>query len=142
MRIPQTNIRLAITGLGILCSIGSNRDEVWRAITESRDGFGPLTRFPGETFPTDIAAEVNGDFNAAIQRFPRNEIRRMSRTDRLAVVAADEAIRQAEASGHPIARDRTIVSSGTSTGGLLEGESYYFKRLIRGRRKTPPSSVL
>src|SRR5206468_1068603 len=38
--------------------------------------------------------------------------------------------------------DRAIVSTGTSTGGLLEGESFYFDRLVRGRRRVPVSRVL
>jgi len=52
----------------------------------------------------------------------------MSRSDKLALVAAAEAI--AEAGGVPL--ERAIVSSGTSTGGLLEGEEFFFRRLMRG----------
>ena len=59
MRKPDLNVRIAVTGVGIICSIGRNKEEVWRSIVESRAGIGKLTRFPGETFPTDIAAEVN-----------------------------------------------------------------------------------
>ena len=121
-----------MTGAGILCSIGRNKDEVWSSIVESRAGIGKLTRFAGETFPTDVAAEVAGELRGA---------RRLSRTDLLAIAAAREAIEQASANS-PLPRERAIVSTGTSTGGLLEGESYYFRRLTRGRRRTPPSSVL
>jgi 3-oxoacyl-[acyl-carrier-protein] synthase II len=121
-----------VTGAGILCSIGRNKDEVWRSIVESRAGIGKLSRFAGETFPTDLAAEVADEL-------PRSK--RLSRTDLLAVAAAREAIEQASASS-PLPRERAIVSTGTSTGGLLEGESYYFRRLIRGRRRTPASTVL
>jgi 3-oxoacyl-[acyl-carrier-protein] synthase II len=129
MRKPDLSIRIAVTGAGVLCSIGRNKEEVWSAIEQSRAGIDKLTRFPGETFPTEIAAEVLGDVPA---------IKRLSRTDLLAVVAAREALAQAGAV--PLAR--TIVSSGTSTGGLLEGEDYYFRRLVRGRRRAPASRVL
>ena len=61
MRIPDPSIRIAVTGAGIICSIGRNKEEVWRSIRESRAGIGKLSRFPGETFPTDIAAEVESD---------------------------------------------------------------------------------
>ena len=44
----------AHTGAGIICSIGRNKEEVWRAIAESRAGIRKMTRFPGETFPTDL----------------------------------------------------------------------------------------
>lgn len=129
MRIPDPTTRLAVTGAGIVCSIGRNKAEVWQAIVESRAGIAKLTRFAGETFPTDIAAEVDVDL-------PRTK--RFSRTDLLAVIAAKEAVEQAGA----IPRERAFVSTGTSTGGLLEGEEYYFSRLVHGRRRAPASRVL
>lgn len=129
MRTADPSIRIAVTGAGIICSIGRNKDEVWRSIVETRAGIAKLTRFPGEVFPTDIAAQIEGDL-------PRS--RRLSRTDMLAVIAAKEAL--AQANGAPV--ERAIVSTGTSTGGLLEGEDYYFQRLVRGRRRAPVSLVL
>ncbi|MGZ5443845.1 MAG: beta-ketoacyl-[acyl-carrier-protein] synthase family protein [Thermoanaerobaculia bacterium] len=129
MRIPDPTTRIAVTGAGIVCSIGRNKAEVWRAIVESRAGIAKLTRFAGETFPTDIAAEADVDL-------PKTK--RLSRTDLLAVTAAKEAIEQAG----DIPLERAVVSTGTSTGGLLEGEDYYFRRLIRGRRRAPASRVL
>jgi len=142
MRKPDTSVRIAVTGAGILCSIGCNKEEVWRSICESRAGIGKLSRFPGETFPTDIAAEVEGDVSHLLP-IARRQARRMSRSDRLAVVAATEAVAQAnDGAAAPLPAGRTIVSTGTSTGGLLEGEEYYFARLVRGRRRTRASRVL
>jgi 3-oxoacyl-[acyl-carrier-protein] synthase II len=103
-----------------------------------------LTRFPGETFPTDIAAEVAWDLEPLLP-VAKRDARRLSRSDRLAVIAANEALHQAngQAGGTaPLPLQRAIVSTGTSTGGLLEGEDFYFRRLVRGRRRTAPSSVL
>ena len=60
MRTPDSSIRIAVTGAGIICSIGRNKEEVWRSIRESRANIAKLTRFPGETFPTDLAAEEIG----------------------------------------------------------------------------------
>src|SRR5258705_6124839 len=128
MRKPDKSIRIAVTGAGVICSIGCNKAEVWQSIRESRAGIGKLTRFPGETFPTDLAAEVG--------ELPKSK--RLSRTDLLAVFAAKEALQQAG----DVPRARAIVSTGTSTGGLLEGEDYYFRRIVRGRRRTPASGVL
>ncbi|HKO59148.1 MAG TPA: beta-ketoacyl-[acyl-carrier-protein] synthase family protein, partial [Thermoanaerobaculia bacterium] len=135
MRKPDLSTRIAVTGAGIICSIGRNKAEVWRSIRESRAGIGELTRFPGETFPTTIAAEV-GDLDEL--PISKREARRLSRTDRLAVIAAAEALEQAG----DVPLERAIVSTGTSTGGLLEGEDYYFRRLVRGRRRAPASRVL
>jgi 3-oxoacyl-[acyl-carrier-protein] synthase II len=140
MRKPDPQTRIAVTGAGIICSIGRNKEEVWRSIVESRAGIAPLTRFPGETFPTAIAAEVAADVAIPVTK---REAKRLSRTDRLAVNAAAEALAQAnDGAAVPLALDRAVVSTGTSTGGLLEGEDYYFRRLIRGRRRAPASHVL
>src|SRR3954447_6750010 len=113
MRKSDTSIRLAVTGVGIICSIGRNRSEVWRWIVESRAGIGKLTKFPGETFPTDVAAEV-GDIDDLVDK---RATKRMSRSDLLAVIAANEAIAQAnENAKSPLPRERAVVSTGTSTG--------------------------
>ena len=137
MKIPDPNVRIAVTGAGIICSIGRNKDEVWRSIRESRAGIGKLSRFPGETFPTDIAAEVDAELGPMLP-IAKKDARRMSRSDRLAVIAAHEALTQAG----DIPRARTVVSTGTSTGGLVEGEEYYFARLVRGRSRARASRVL
>src|SRR5258706_13130563 len=92
MRRADTSTRLAITGVGIICSIGRNRSEVWRSIVESRAGIGKLTKFPGETFPTDVAAEV-GDIDDLLP-IDSPEARRRSRSALLAVISASEAIEQ------------------------------------------------
>ena len=128
MRKPDPDTRIAVTGAGIVCSIGRNKDEVWQSIVESRAGIGKLTRFPDDSFPTELAAEVTGEIPKA---------KRLSRTDLLGIMAAREALDQARP---PL--DRAIVSTGTSTGGLLEGEDYYFRRVIRGRRRAPASLVI
>jgi 3-oxoacyl-[acyl-carrier-protein] synthase II len=133
MRPPELSTRIAITGTGIVCSIGRNQSEVWESIVAARAGIGPFNRFPDDTFPTDIAAEATLE-----PSIPAREAKRLSRTDLLAVIAAKEALAQA---GN-VPRGRAVVSTGTSTGGLLEGEDYYLRRLVAGRRRTPASSVL
>lgn len=137
MRKPDPRTRIAVTGAGIVCAIGSNKAEVWQAIRESRDGIAKLTRFD-DSFPTDLAAEVRGEVRLPVAK---REAKRFSRTDLLAIAAADEAIAQASEQS-PLPRDRTIVATGTSTGGLYEGEDYYFDRLVRGRGRARASRVL
>lgn len=133
MRRPDHSTRIAITGVGIICSIGRNQSEVWDSIVAARAGIGPFTRFPEDTFPTDIAAEAQLE-----PALDTREAKRLSRTDLLAVLAAKEALAQAG----DVPRERAVVSTGTSTGGLLEGEDYFFRRLVTGRRRAPASRVL
>lgn len=139
MRKPDTRIRIAVTGAGIVCAIGRNKEEVWQSIRESRDGIAKLSsRLGSESFPTDLAAEVRDDIGVPLGK---REAKRLSRTDLLAIAAAEEAI--AQASEHsPLPRERAVVATGTSTGGLYEGEEYYFERLVRGRVRARASRVL
>jgi 3-oxoacyl-[acyl-carrier-protein] synthase II len=138
MRKPDPATRIAVTGAGIICAIGRDKAEVWRAIRESRDGIAKLTRMKNESFPTDLAAEVLDEIRLPITK---REAKRLSRTDALAIAAANEAIAQA-GEHSPLPRERAIVATGTSTGGLLEGEEYYFERLVRGRGRARASRVL
>lgn len=136
MRRPDPDVRIAVTGAGIICSIGRNKAEVWQSILDARAGIATLTRFRDETFPTDLAAEAEESLPVT-----KREAKRLSRTDLLAVMAAREAIEQASAAA-PLPLDRAVVSTGTSTGGLLEGEHYFFRRRVTGRRRARASTVL
>lgn len=142
MRKPDSSIRLVVTGMGIICAIGRDVDEVWQSIEASRDGIGPLTKFEGETFPTDLAAEVQDELSGMLQARGR-ELKRLSRTDRMAVIAALQAMKQANhGTTSSIPLEQTVVSTGSSTGGLLEGESFYLDRLKKGRDRAAASMVL
>src|SRR4051794_39944565 len=110
MRKPDNSIRIAITGTGIICAIGRNKTEVWQSIRESRAGIRKMSHFPGETFPTEIAAEVEGDLRELAPVGGR-EARRMSRSDLLAIIAADEALQQANDGAAPLPLERAIVST-------------------------------
>ena len=136
MRKPDLETRIAITGAGIICSIGRSKAEVWQSIVDARAGITELTSFPDETCPTDLAAQA-----AMELPLTRRDAKRLSRTDLLAIVAAREAIEQAGAAA-PLPMQRAIVSTGTSTGGLLEGEDYYFRRIATDARRAPASRVL
>src|SRR5580698_3033168 len=52
--------RVAVTGVGLICSVGHTTDEVWKAVLEGKSGVGPITLFDSSQFATKIAAEVKG----------------------------------------------------------------------------------
>lgn len=137
MRRYAAEQRIAVTGLGIVCAIGRDQNQVWDSIMASKDGITALSKFPGESFPTTIAAEVTEEVES-LTGLTAREIRRMSRSDLFAVAAAREALVQAGS----LPLESTLVSSGSSTGGLLEGESFYLQRRSKGRLRTAVSSVL
>lgn len=118
--------RVVVTGIGVICGIGDDVSSVSDRLLRGEAGIGRFQRYGDEAFPTSLASEVS---SSKVESLDPRRARRLSRSDRLAIVAAEEAI--AMAGGiDSLPREGTLVSSGTSTGGLGEGEDYY---LARGR---------
>jgi 3-oxoacyl-[acyl-carrier-protein] synthase II len=83
---------VAVTGMGVVTSLGVGKDENWRRLTAGESGVHRLTRFPAEGLRTTIAGSV--DF-VPVEPFSAPAL-----SLRLAELAAEEAIGQA-AIGRP-----------------------------------------
>ncbi len=83
--------RVAITGLGIFCSIGKNVEEFLQSLREGRTGIGPITLFDTSKYPSKIGAEIR-DYRPE-DFFDKKRLKRISRTDQFALIAAEEAVR-------------------------------------------------
>ena len=55
--------RIVITGLGGICSLGSNAGEIWDAMRAGRSGIGPLT-IDRRDLKTNVGGEI-GDIDAS-----------------------------------------------------------------------------
>src|SRR5450830_717959 len=109
--------RVAVTGLGAVTSIGADREETWKNLLDGVCGIRPMTLFDTSTYRTQTAAQIDeipDDFLSASDK------RRMSRADRLGIVAAREAIAQSglELSAEDPTRIGVVLGGGVS--GLLE----------------------
>jgi 3-oxoacyl-[acyl-carrier-protein] synthase II len=94
MRTAKTRQRVVITGMGIVCPLGSNVESVWQALLAGRSGVAPTTIFDASTFPTTFDAEVKGfDVRCHTRRPDLHE--RCSRGSGFAIGAAAAACRQA-----------------------------------------------
>jgi len=112
--------RVVITGIGAVTPLGNTRDAFWEALVAGRSGVTTITRYDSSKLQTHIAAEVKDfDPDALIGR---REARRMDRYAHFALVAAGEAIADANLPDDPAVRDRTgaIVASGI--GGIITVE--------------------
>lgn len=134
--VPRTKI--VVTGFGVICGIGDDVASVRRRLLEGESGIGRLRRYDSEAFPTTLASEV---FSPKVDDLEARRARRLSRSDRLAIVAATEAIAMAGGVDQ-LPRETTLVSSGTSTGGLGEGEDFYLERSRTGLGAGSVSRVL
>ena len=78
---------IAITGMGVVTSLGAGKAENWAALTEGRSGIHAITRFPVEHLKTTIAGTV--DF------LPASGAGMSALTYELAATAGREAIAEA-----------------------------------------------
>jgi 3-oxoacyl-[acyl-carrier-protein] synthase II len=117
--------RVVITGLGAVTPLGNSREAFWDGLIAGRSGVGPTTAFDATKLTTRIAAEVK-DFDAGAL-IGKREARRMDRYAQMALVAAREAIEDAQFPEDPDVRARTGAIVATGIGGIITVENTTFE---------------
>lgn len=83
--------RVVITGMGLVSPVGNTVDESWKNIKAGNSGIGWLSLFDPDLVANKTAGEVkNLDLEGI---FGKREMRRMDRAQMLALVAAEEALK-------------------------------------------------
>ncbi|TGV02235.1 beta-ketoacyl-[acyl-carrier-protein] synthase family protein [Flavivirga rizhaonensis] len=114
---------IAITGMGIISSIGNNVEENYRSLIEGKTGISRISKI--KTLHKDhiMVGEIaftNQELEQQIGLTPDNNY---SRTALLGVTAAKQAIQNAGISN--INKYKTGLISATSVGGMDKTEAYY-----------------
>ena len=108
--------RVVVTGIGALTAIGNNADEYWNGLVNGVSGAAPITRFDASQFKTQFACELkNFDVGEFIDRKSQ---RKMDPFTQYAMVAADEAIKDAGISIETQDPDRIGVIWASGIGGI------------------------
>ncbi|SNB47647.1 beta-ketoacyl-[acyl-carrier-protein] synthase family protein [Geobacter sp. DSM 9736] len=125
--------RIAITGLGVFCSVGHDVGSFKKALLQGNSGIGGIDLFDVSSFPSQIGAQIRG-YNPG-DHFDRKSARRLSRADQFGIIAAGEAIRSSAILG---AYDPYSigVSLGAGAAGMIDGEQWLRERLS-GKKGTP-----
>jgi 3-oxoacyl-[acyl-carrier-protein] synthase II len=109
--------RVVITGVGALTPIGNSLPEYWDGLRNGKSGAAPITKFDTTLFKTKFACELKG-FDP--EKFmERKEARKLDPFSQYALVASDEAIKDASLPMTEINLDRVGVIWGSGIGGLL-----------------------
>ncbi|HER41166.1 MAG TPA: beta-ketoacyl-[acyl-carrier-protein] synthase II [Salinimicrobium catena] len=108
--------RVVVTGLGALTPIGNNIEEYWDGLKNGRSGSAPITYFDTEKFKTKFACEIK-NFKAE-DYFDRKEARKLDKFAQYAIVASDEAIKDAGIDLDTVDKLRVGVIWGAGIGGL------------------------
>src|ERR1700722_1579663 len=108
-------IRVAVTGLGVISAIGNSSADFWQALKAGRPGIGPLQAVDPALLRFTNAAEVR-NFTPS-EHFDEKEISLLDRFAQFGVIAAREAIAAAGIQWTPELRESTAIVTGSCTGG-------------------------
>ena len=130
--------RIVITGMGGLCSLGTDVPSIWGAMREGRPGIGEITTSPLYELKVRIGAEIKELPDHGIER---RRLVTMDRFSLLAVIAAKEAIRQAgiRIDENSATRIGTVVGTGIFGGKTVEDN--YRSVLVEGRSRADVFTV-
>ena len=127
--------RVVVTGLGMINSLGHNREDSFNAIINGECGIDTISLFDPSNLSVKIAAEVK-DFDPTVV-MDAKEVKKADRFIQLGLVAAKEAIEDANIDDS-VDRERFGVSSASGIGGLPTIEKNSVICHTRGPRRISP----
>ncbi len=120
--MPEAGRRVAVTGIGVVSSIGTGIEDFTRAVRAGRTGFTPISSFDTSRFPRVMGGEVTGfDAKAIVENLAPDA---WGRSAQFAAAAARLAVRDAGI-------DPDYLTSATTSAvmGTTSGESAVVQRL-------------
>lgn len=131
--------RVVITGVGLLTSLGENKDKSWKAILEGKTGVGYIDNFDSSDFGVRIGAQVKGFMPD--EYIEKKEMKKLGRFSQYAIAASKMALADAN---YVITDENAcdigvMVSSGI--GGLEVFEQQYDILLEKGPKRVSPFTV-
>ncbi len=127
--------RVVITGLGMINSLGLDKDSSFEAIINGKCGIDTITAFDASNQSVQIAAEVK-DFDPKTVMDPK-EVKKADRFIHLGIKAAKEAMEDAGIDDN-VDRERFGISSASGIGGLINIEKNAVVCETRGPRRISP----
>ena len=109
--------RVVVTGLGALTPLGKTVPEYWQGLTDGVSGCEDIKQFDAAKFKTRFACEVK-DFDATTY-LDRKEARKIDRFTQFAIIASDEAVKDAGITRENVNPDRVGVIFASGIGGLI-----------------------
>ena len=109
--------RVVVTGLGAITPLGKTVAEYWQGLANGVNGCDTIKQFDATKFKTRFACEVK-DFDAT-EYLDKKEARKIDRFSQFAVIASDEAVKDAGINKDNVNVDRVGVIIGSGIGGLI-----------------------
>jgi nodulation protein E len=131
--------RVAITGIGVICALGHNREEVWGNLAAGRPAIAPITLVDRAELRMQNGAEVTGyrwedHFN------PKHEVM-LDRFAQWALIAARQAVAASGIEWTDELRRRTAIVTGTCVGGQKTVDDGFVNLYKEGRPRVNPLTI-
>ncbi len=127
--------RVVVTGLGMINSVGQDKETSFSAILDGKCGIKEIKLFDIEKFSVKIAGEIT-DFDPS-EVMDAKEVKKADRFIQLGIKAANEAMEDANFSDN-IDKERFGISSASGIGGLPNIEKNSIICNTRGPRRISP----
>lgn len=131
--------RVVVTGLGAVTPLGVGVPAFWDGLKGGKSGAARITLFDPSEFSTTFGCEVKG--YEPEKHFDRKEVRHLDRTVQFALVASEEARRDAGLDFDRVDRERCGVCVGSGIGGLWTIEEETRTLIAKGMKRVSPFFV-
>jgi len=128
--------RVVVTGIGLICAVGNNTEDVWKNLLAGKSGVGRITQFDTSKHACQIAAEVR-NFDP-LNFIEKKEVKKMGRFIHLALAAAEEAVQMSGLRITPENEEMVGVHIGSGIGGFDIIEREHTALMEGGPRKISP----
>jgi 3-oxoacyl-[acyl-carrier-protein] synthase II len=108
--------RVVVTGIGAITPLGKSAPEYWDGLVHGVPGADTIQQFDITKFKTRFACEVK-DFEPT-NYFERKEARKLDRFAQFALIASDEAVKDAGITKENVDSDRVGVIFASGIGGI------------------------
>ena len=139
MDITRPLRRVVVTGLGVVSAVGPDVGGFWSALRDGCSGIAPMERADPAPLRFRNGAEARAYDPAA--HFAPKELLALDRFAQFALVAAREALADADLAWTSDLRARTAVITGSCTGGQDTQDEGFVKLYVQGGRRVAPLTV-
>jgi nodulation protein E len=131
--------RVVVTGIGIICSAGRNREEFLKSLREGRSGIVPLSKKDNWDLRFQTGGEI-ADY-CACDHFSPKEADMVDRFAQFAVVAAREAVIQSGIEWTPDLRENAAIVTGSCIGGQVTEDQGFHDVYKMGKPRVHPMTI-
>ena len=132
-------MRVAVTGIGVICAIGNTREEFTHGLRNGRCGIGDITLADMSGIRFQHGAEVRGYLPD--QHFESKHLDMIDRFAQFAAIAAREAVADAHIAWTDELRENTAIITGSCVGGQTSEDQQFWDVYRLQKTRVHPMTI-